>query len=678
MSAIDRQSLVQRHNIAVSAFDPKSPLSVGNGEFAFTVDPTGLQSFPDLYLKDTPLCTMSQWAWHSFPKPKDLPELHYTEYDAHGRTVRYATGHTGQDATFDYLRKNPHRLNLAQIRFRLHLPDGRLAHIDDVKEISQTLDLWTGTITSKFTVAGKSLEVRTCCHPARDLIDVFARGDSLDWVSVIIQFPGASTDVAASDWKNSDAHSSRVISEEKGALAIQRALDKDSYVVHLTSNADAVRNGDHEWELSPEGDAKQLWFTCEFTRTADVGAPLDDKAAPAAAVDHWKTFWSTGGAIDLSQSTDPRWKELERRIVLSQYLTAIQCAGSLPPQETGLACNSWYGKFHLEMHWWHAAHFALWGRVALLERSLAWYTTILSSARERAKFNGYAGARWPKMTDPTGRDSPSPIGPLLIWEQPHPIYYAELCYRAHNDDATLHRYADIVQATAEFIASYAFWDDAAKRYVLGPPVVPAQENHPARETWNPTFELSYWRFALRIAQDWRRRLKLEPEKSWDTIIEKLSPLPTKDGVYLAHENCPQTFAERNRDHPSMLAAFGLLPGDGVDPETMRRTLDKVMLEWRWDETWGWDCPMAAMTAARLGDGKSAIDLLLKDAAKNHFGANGHNYQRPGLSLYLPGNGALLAAVAVMARGWDGAKKEAPGFPDDGTWTVRHESLSPIV
>ena len=73
------------------------------------------------------------------------------------------------------------------------------------------------------------------------------------------------------------------------------------------------------------------------------------------------------------------------------------------------------------------------------------------------------------------------------------------------------------------------------------------------------------------------------------------PLPVKDGVYLAHENCPQTYNARNRDHPSMLMALGWLPGDGVDTETMRRTLKKVMAEWKWDDTWGWDYPMIAMT-----------------------------------------------------------------------------------
>ena len=38
-------------------------------------------------------------------------------------------------------------------------------------------------------------------------------------------------------------------------------------------------------------------------------------------------------------------------------------------------------------------------------------------------------------------------------------------------------------------------------------------------------------------------------------------------------------------------------GAAVDRETMRRTLHKVMRDWQWQDTWGWDFPMAAMTAA---------------------------------------------------------------------------------
>jgi len=109
---------------------------------------------------------------------------------------------------------------------------------------------------------------------------------------------------------------------------------------------------------------------------------------------------------------------------------------------------------------------------------------------------------------------------------------------------------------------------------------------------------------------------------------------------------------------------------------MRRTLIKVIKEWQWERTWGWDYPLTAMTAARLGEPKLAVDALLMPAAKNRFAPNGHNWQRENLPCYLPGNGGLLYAAAMMAAGWPGASQQhAPGFPSDGSWTVRWENLS---
>jgi hypothetical protein len=81
----------------------------------------------------------------------------------------------------------------------------------------------------------------------------------------------------------------------------------------------------------------------------------------------------------------------------------------------------------------------------MLEKSLEWYDRILPSAQERARQQGYAGARWAKMTALNGRDSPSPIGPLLIWQQPHPIFYAELLYLDGRSQVTLHKYRRIVE-----------------------------------------------------------------------------------------------------------------------------------------------------------------------------------------------------------------------------------------
>ena len=126
----------------------------------------------------------------------------------------------------------------------------------------------------------------------------------------------------------------------------------------------------------------------------------------------------------------------------------------------------------------------------------------------------------------------------------------------------------------------------------------------------------------------------------------------------------------------MLGALGMLPGDGVDSATMRQTLFKVMKEWQWDKTWGWDYPLTAMTAARLNEPKLAVEALLMPTGKNRFLPNGHNWQRENLPCYLPGNGGLLYAVAMMAAGWQGAtRSHAPGFPEDGSWTVRWEKLA---
>ena len=119
--------------------------------------------------------------------------------------------------------------------------------------------------------------------------------------------------------------------------------------------------------------------------------------------------------VDFGQCKDPRAQEMERRVVLSQYLLAIQDAGETPPQETGLTYNSWFGKFHLEMILWHQAQFALWGHPELLERSLSWYFKAEPNARKIAQRQGFKGVRWMKMTDPDAGEAPSSVGSFLIW-----------------------------------------------------------------------------------------------------------------------------------------------------------------------------------------------------------------------------------------------------------------------
>ncbi len=88
--------------------------------------------------------------------------------------------------------------------------------------------------------------------------------------------------------------------------------------------------------LVPNTDSDRFEVVCAFSATPLAPSLPDANATLSAAAEHWAGYWQAGGAIDLSESTDPRWRELERRIVLSQYLMAVHEAGSLPPQESGL------------------------------------------------------------------------------------------------------------------------------------------------------------------------------------------------------------------------------------------------------------------------------------------------------------------------------------------------------
>ena len=70
---IDRHALVTRHNPTITAIDKSAPFMVGNGNFAFTADITGLQTFQDQYSPLVPLLTEAQWGWHSFPEIRAQP-----------------------------------------------------------------------------------------------------------------------------------------------------------------------------------------------------------------------------------------------------------------------------------------------------------------------------------------------------------------------------------------------------------------------------------------------------------------------------------------------------------------------------------------------------------------------------------------------------------------------------
>ncbi|KAA6310021.1 hypothetical protein EZS27_038601 [termite gut metagenome] len=129
------------------------------------------------------------------------------------------------------------------------------------------------------------------------------------------------------------------------------------------------------------------------------------------------------------------------------------------------------------------------------------------------------------------------------------------------------------------------------------------------------------------------------------------------------------------DHPIVLGSFGILPESNLfDKEIMKNTFNWIFNAWNWDSTWGWDYPMSAMAAARMGMHERAIEALLMNRRTNTYLPNGHNFQNDHLRIYLPGNGGLLTTIAMMCTGWDGSENNLPGFPHNGQWNVKWEGL----
>ena len=252
---IDRHALVARHNPVIRKPDCLSPLSVGNGEFVFTVDVTGLQTFPSLYEKGMPLCTQSQWGWHTQPNPAgyDVKDFPLTYYESSGRKLGLLYSRVkGRKAEVRWLRANPHRLHLGRIGLELRNRQGQELTPKQLTNIQQTLDLWSGIIDSRFQVDGQKVHVQTCCHPTKDLIAVRIESDLLrtGQLSVGFHFPYGMGSLGrdyqdwskkTADWSRPNSHKTKMQQIGSNRFEFARTLDNDRYnIVVLCSRAATI------------------------------------------------------------------------------------------------------------------------------------------------------------------------------------------------------------------------------------------------------------------------------------------------------------------------------------------------------------------------------------------------------------------------------------------------------
>ncbi|KIX04559.1 uncharacterized protein Z518_05429 [Rhinocladiella mackenziei CBS 650.93] len=675
---IDRKSVVGQFNPKRNASSTETPMQVGNGNFVFSTDVTGLQTFQ-------PFNALSSWGWHNsslptVPGQTSIGDFTGLQWWTHGRLVTYDQPNPAEANISQWLIANPHRINLVRIGFHF---EGRNVVESDLRNKSQHLDLYSGIIYSQFALNNSKVTVQTAVNPDSDTVAVQINSTLLNAgdLGVFFDYPYASGqnkfDAPFVGLFNATSNHTTSLRAQKQTATIQHDLDATTYFTAIEWQGHATMTGPkhstHRYFLSPN-KGNQLSFTARFTPAqSESGGAANDVFDSSET--WWQSYWNHGAFILFPLKNHPRAKELQRRVILSQYLVTINEAGRDPPQESGLTNNGWYGKFHLEMVIWHSLHFGLWGKEDLLERHDDIYRRFLGTSRQRAREMGYEGARWGKMTDPSGRSAPGEINSLLIWQQPHPFYFAEAEYQRSPNNRTLKKWDEVLTASADFMTSYVFYNRSLDVLQLGPPMYPVSENTNPNDTVNPTFELAYWRFGLDIAAKWKQRQNQTVPQAWTSLTDSLPPIPTENGTYVIYTGVPDMWNDPDltSDHPSMAMIYGFIsPPPDFSLTIFNNTMQRIYQTWNFTESFGWDFPMLAMAAARLGDYERAVDFLLDP-----------NFQFDDLGMpiggsrvptpYFPGSASLLMAVAMMSGGW----KEDPGLKFPKEWKVQAEGFRPM-
>ncbi|KAG7092676.1 hypothetical protein E1B28_009010 [Marasmius oreades] len=345
---IDRRSVVNRYNPTRNASSLSTPMQVGNGNFAFGADITGMQTFQ-------PFAIMSSWGWKNDSLPpgktvQDVEQYRGVSWLNHGRTVLYDFG--GGNPIEQWLISNPNRVNLGRIGLVFGDSKGQTLTIteNDLSDASQELELWTGILTSNFTFDGVPVMVRTASAQLDDTV-AFTVVSSLvedGRIAIFIDFPwnDGKTKFSAPFVGNWNATSNHTTTLTTNGISTYIAHELDSSVFMTSLNGDGFsisRDSPnlHRYSIHPSGDSSSFSFSAAF----GLEPKLDVQAAQQvmqSSVNEWEKFWEQSGFIDVfTDSTDPRADELQRRIILSRYLMRVNEAGDTPPQESGLVNDGW-------------------------------------------------------------------------------------------------------------------------------------------------------------------------------------------------------------------------------------------------------------------------------------------------------------------------------------------------
>ncbi len=268
--------------------------------------------------------------------PRAWQDFTGLDWWTHGKPVNYAQPNPAEKDISTWLVQNPQRLNLVRIGFDFN---GTAVTEDQLTNKSQVLDLWTGQISSNFSYKGQSVQVETYCHPDINLIGFHVTSSLLSSGELGIFFDFPYPDTAKFDapyvgvWNDTAHHNISGYFAGYGGF-LEHTLDGNSYFISAQwddpARVIAPTDGSSRHVIQLP-NSTEVMFSVGFAPTGDLN--MDTYADTAeASEEFWADYWTSGAFVDLSAVTSPRASELQRRVILSQYLTAVNSASSNPPQ----------------------------------------------------------------------------------------------------------------------------------------------------------------------------------------------------------------------------------------------------------------------------------------------------------------------------------------------------------
>lgn len=588
-----KKSDIIKYNLKFNHIDSKNPVTIGNGDFAITLDQTGTQSLYETY-KDIPLSTMSNKNW--FYKDKKDIKPSYVDGKA------YMLFNLDNDPNYQINRQYPFKYSFMQI---LLYDNDKLIDINNIKDVKQELDLYKGIVTSSFNYKEKINKTISFIYQDHDEFNFKLQSDNLN-LALKFNYPSYT--------KNGyrlDILPNVLVKEDRITLLYD---DKNSLSFKLksSSNYQIVEN-------TLIFDDNNVSFSLALDEIKE-GKLLDE-------------FWKCDNGIIIDN------EELVKKMVLSKYLLHVNSTGIYPPQESGLTYNCWNSKFHLEMHLIHSLWNIYNNHVGDLVKSFDYYLSIMPSSLKRASLNGYKGLRFPKMTGPDGEDSPSNIGPLLIWQAPHILFMLQEIYYLYNKENIIKKYEPLISGTIDFMISFLTLKDS--KYQMLDPLLEACESIPLDRCQNPSFELEYWRYTLERQPKIDTVLYGHQRYDYLDITSKIITPKEDDGIYLKTYGVIDKY-DLYKDHPTEGFLMSFFKSKIVDKEKMVKTIDYILKNMDLSSYWGWDFPFLGLSLLNCGEIEKSIEVTQLNTINNQYLYNGYNTSpRDDLKAYLPGNGAFL-------------------------------------